>query len=103
AVSGPAWVILGARPVIVFVVNVVAPFGHVAVHIEQSPRIGFFLTDRVRLLGGVVDEPGKISELARVVAKRIVLIRPSAASVFPFCLSGQAVAVRLKITSSGVF
>src|SRR5262249_5777992 len=83
--------------VILLVVSVLAPLGHVAVHVEQAPGIGPLLADGMRFLAGVIGEPGKIAELARLVPERIVGTGPGAAGVFPFRLCRQAVAVSREI------
>ena len=97
-----ARVLLRAGLVIVRVVDILAPLGHVAVHVEEAPRIGLLLADGMRLLGGVVGEPGEVAELPRFVAERVVGIGPGPAGVFPFRLGRQPVAVRLEIALAGV-
>src|ERR1700724_926681 len=47
-----------AGGVIARVIDVIAPLGHVAVHVEQPPAVGLFLADGVCLLPGIVGAPG---------------------------------------------
>src|SRR5438876_9859108 len=58
AVGGTARIACRTGGVVVGVIDVVAPLGHVAVHVEQSPGVGSFLADRMCLLRGIVGEPG---------------------------------------------
>src|SRR5262249_53552240 len=76
AVGRPARILLGARLVIALVVNVLAPLGDVAGHVEQAPRVGLLLADGMRLLARVVGEPGEVTELPRLAAERVIPVGP---------------------------
>src|SRR5262249_26316496 len=93
AVGRSARVLVGTRFIVALIVNVLAPLGHVAVHVAQAPRIGPLQANWMRLLVGIVCEPAYVTELARVIAKRVVAAGAGPASVFPLRLGGQAIAV----------
>src|SRR5581483_9109069 len=88
AISRSTRVLLGTRLIIALVIHVVAPLGHVAVHVEQAPGVGLLLADRMRLLGGIIDKPGIVAQLSGLAAEGVVRIRSSPASIFPFRLRG---------------
>ncbi len=67
------------------------PFGHIAVHIVEPPRVRLLLSDLDIGIGRVVEEPTVLGELSRIIAERVRGSRPSSASVFPFGLGGQAI------------
>ena len=73
-------------------VDVLAPLRDVAIHVEESPRVGLFLADRVRLLLAVVGVPPYCRE---VVGGAEVVGRPRAGAggIFPLGLGRKAVAV----------
>ena len=70
------------------------PFADVAVDVVKTPGVGLLFTDDgVLEVFGVVEEPGVILELGRVVAEVVGGFGSSAGGVFPFGLGGEAVEV----------
>src|SRR3954447_23605925 len=69
AIVRSARVLRRAGAVIARVVDILAPLGHIAVHVEETPRIGLLPPDGMSLLGGVVGEPGEVAELPRFAAE----------------------------------
>ncbi len=70
------------------------PFADVAVDVVEAPGVRFLAADlRVLEVGGVVEVPGVLLQLACVVAKEVSGRGPGPGSVFPFGLGGQAVKV----------
>ena len=67
------------------------PFGHVAVHVVQAPRIGFLLSDLGVAVFAVVEIPGVVFQVIRIVAERIGGRGPGPAGVLPFCFSGEPI------------
>jgi hypothetical protein len=63
----------------------------------QSPGVGFFFTDWMNLSPGIIPEPGMTAQFRRIVAKEPPGRGSRPHRVFPFRLSGQAVAVCLVI------
>ena len=76
-------------------VLVLHPFGDVAVHVVQAPRIRLLLADRVVLVfafdGTVAQMPGIVVDLGRIIAERKGGLGSGAAGVFPLRLRRQAV------------
>src|SRR5687767_9613518 len=73
---------------------IVAPFVYVAVHVVQTPRVGFLLTDgmSVQLLGviGVLEEPSVVAERL-LVAGEPTGRRAGPTGIFPLGLGRQVV------------
>ena len=71
--------------VVMLAVKIVAPLGHIPVHIVQTPGIRDFLLDGVRGLAGIPLEPSLPAQLTRIVAER-----PAQWS----CLHGRHIPIR---------
>src|SRR5438552_3730254 len=73
-------------------VNILAPFGHISVHVEDAPSIWLLFPDSMSLVGRIVSEPCVLPELVRLV-KIVRAISAGATGIFPFRLRGQAIAI----------
>ena len=67
------------------VVPIRAPLPHVAVHVEQAPRIGLLQANRVGVLltSGVASKPRVLAQLLFIVSKGKRRLRPGTARVLP--------------------
>ena len=79
----------------IFVILIEAPFGHVAVHVVQPPRIRFFQTDLLVGVVGVVEEPPVLFqvEFSGSSPNEYAVVVPCPARVFPFRLGRQTIIV----------
>ena len=84
-------VFVGRSLVKLLVVPILTPLPHVAVHVEQTPGIGFFLAHGMRLFHGILAEPGKLTEF-RIFVPEVEFGRgATSARIFPFRLGGQGI------------
>src|SRR5690606_32878473 len=74
-------------------VAVQGPFGHVAMHIVKSPRVGFFCAYFLVSPIAVFKIPSILSQYCRVVSKRIGGGGAGPAGIFPLCLSRQPIKI----------
>src|SRR5438477_3690879 len=58
-----------ALGIVAFAVGVVAPFGHIAMHVKKPPRVGCLLSNRMCGLAGIGLEPGATPQPGRVIAE----------------------------------
>src|SRR6266540_1380799 len=72
-------------------IPVLHPLPDIAMHVIESPGIGFFLPYRMCLVSRVFPVPGILSQLACVVAKAVDRRCPSPCGIFPLCLRRQAI------------
>src|SRR5207302_789 len=84
-----------------FAVPVVAPLPDVAVHVEEVPAVGRFLTYRLGLALRMRLEPGVVRQLGFAIAETILAGSAGAAGIFPFGLGGQPIAVGLEVALPG--
>src|SRR2546425_10813140 len=71
-----------------------APFGDIAVHVVQAPRIGLLLSYfAIFIVRAIVGEPRVLGELRRVTAEGIGRGCARAAGIFPFRFGGEAIEV----------
>ena len=96
---GPARILRGAFAIILFLVEVVAPFPHVAVHVIQAPCIGLTRPHRLRAAGAILFEPRVLAKQAGTVAERILRPAAGAAGVFPLGLRGQSIPAGRNVAS----
>src|SRR5262249_38673204 len=73
-------------------VNVLAPFGHISVQVENAPSIRLLFSHSVGLVGRIVSEPGVLAKLVRL-PKIIRAALASAAGIFPFRFRGKAISI----------
>jgi len=95
---GPAGILGRARLIVVFGIDIIAPFGDIAVHVIEPPAIRLFLPHPVGLPERVARVPGVFFQGARVTSEIALACGPRAAGVFPFRFGGKAVSVGLEIT-----
>src|SRR6202000_1063270 len=86
----------GELLVVIRIVLIDAPLSDVTVHVVEAPGIGLFLTDLVIAAiaigqDRIIDEPGVVLQLFRIVAEAVGGLGAGAAGVFPFGLGGQAI------------
>src|SRR5256884_314629 len=98
--AGAGWPMrIGRRTLLVVsrTVNVLAPFRHVSVQVEDAPAIRLFLADVMSLVKSIVGKPRVFPELVR--SSEIVRAVPSGATgIFPFRFRRQAITVRGVVT-----
>src|SRR5579884_319101 len=92
----------GTMTVVVLAVDIVAPLGHVAVHIVPAPGIRLLPADGMGLLVRVLREPGIVAELARIVAEEEIRAGVGPTGVFPLGLRRQAIAVSREVALARV-
>src|SRR5262245_13312800 len=71
-------------PVKLGVVDIQAPFRHIAMHVMQTPSVRLFLSDRLRLVQRRFDVPSVITERRGIVAKTIGRFGARTARILPF-------------------
>ena len=77
-------------------IDILAPFGNVAVKVANSEAVRLLLADRMRLLVRIVSQPGVLPE--PVSAPEIIgSIRSRTAGILPFRFGWQTVTVRTVI------
>jgi hypothetical protein len=81
-------------PRIAFLIPVLAPLPDIAMHVIETPGIGFLLTHGMGLFARVSDIPGIFTKFAVIVAevKSCHTLRPT--RIFPLRLGGKAVFIR---------
>src|SRR3989442_263480 len=97
----PFGILAGSLLVIVHFIEIVAPFPHVASHVEESPRIRLLLTDGPGMSARILVEPRVVAQFCRVVSEKIRRPGSRSARVFPFGLGGQPVSVGVEIALQG--
>src|SRR4029077_3024357 len=85
-----AGIVPGALLIVFGVILVEHPFDHVAVHVVEAPGVGLFAANFLVFEIAVLFEPGVLSQLSGVIAKKIGGRSPGAAGVFPFGLRWEA-------------
>ena len=85
-------------------INVLTPFGDVAIEVANPEAVRLLLPCRMRLLVGVLGHPGVLPQLVGA-AKVVRALGSGAAGIFPFRFGRQAVAVRrvIAIPVNGLF
>ena len=83
--------------VIVPGIEIIAPLGHVSVHIEKPPLIGALTTNKMRFAGRVFSEPGISLEFPRIVTKAVLRVRAPSTGILPLSLGGKPVAVCIEV------
>src|SRR5688572_29438672 len=68
---------------IVFPLRVATPFPNIAVHVVQSPGVGFLLPHRMGHVAGVVVKPGEVLQRLRITAETVFGGTAGAAGVLP--------------------
>src|SRR5690606_32570777 len=81
----------GVVYVIFWQILVVRPLHDVTEDIIKTPGVWFLLTDIMGGVAAVVTIPGVLTELIGIVTKEIGGRLACTGSIFPFCLSWQAV------------
>src|SRR5437867_4013262 len=82
-------ILAGRFLVIVHLVEVVAPFPHVAGHVVEAPRIRLLLTDWPGMSARVLVEPRVVAQLRRTVSEEICGRGAGPAGILPFGLGRQ--------------
>lgn len=79
-------VVVGTEPVL-------APFFDVAMHVEQSERVGLFRSDRFGMKTVALTVPSELVDVLAMVSRVIVGLRSGAAGEFQFGFGRQPVSV----------
>ena len=84
--------------IIVLAPSVANPLPHIAVHVEQTKRIGFKRSDGIRAEFDLITESGSASERRFIVTGPVRSGGPRAACELPFGFRGKAIRIGRRLT-----